>query len=90
MKVIVNDCLSDGSCVDDYGSAVGQGVRYLKGHFLEKNWWERWSSALQTFNKTNFALQRKCCIPIYQSPRNKERLCLDQLCFDGDYSICWG
>ena len=36
MKVIVNDCLSDGSCVDDYRSAVGQGVRYLKGHFLEK------------------------------------------------------
>ena len=35
--VIDNDYLSDGSCVDDYGNAVGQGVRYLKGHFLEKN-----------------------------------------------------
>ena len=28
--------LNDGSCVDDHGNAVGQGVRYLKGHFLEK------------------------------------------------------
>ena len=36
VKVIDNDCLSDGSCIDDYGNAVGQGVRYLKGHFLEK------------------------------------------------------
>ena len=33
VKVIDNDCLSDGSCVDDYRNPIGQGVRYLKGHF---------------------------------------------------------
>ena len=43
VKVIDNNCLSDGSCVDGYGNAVGQGVRYLRDHFLEKNWWERQS-----------------------------------------------
>ena len=32
----LSDCLHDGSCVEDYGNAVGQGVRYLKGHLLEK------------------------------------------------------
>ena len=37
VKVIYNNCLSDGSCVDGYGNAVGQGVRYLRDHFLEKN-----------------------------------------------------
>ena len=36
MKVIDNNCLSDGGCVDYYGNAVGQGVIYLKGHFLER------------------------------------------------------
>ena len=36
VKIIDSDCLSDGSCVDDYGNAIGQGVTYLKGHFLEK------------------------------------------------------
>ena len=28
--------MSDGSCVDGCGNAVGQGVRYLRDHFLEK------------------------------------------------------
>ena len=36
VKVTDNDCLNDQSCVDDYGNPVGQGVRYLKGQFLER------------------------------------------------------
>ena len=72
VKVIDDDCLSDGSCVDDYRNAVGQGVRYLKGHFLEK---------IDEKDDHNLykLLQRKCCIPICQFPRDKERLSLEQL-----------
>ena len=78
VKVIHNDCLSDGSCIDDYGNAVGQGVRYLKGYFLEKID-EKDNHKLHKLSKTNFLLQRKCCIPICQFPRDNERLCLEQL-----------
>ena len=54
MKVIDNDCLSDGICVDDYGNAVGQGVRYLKGQFLEKIDEEDDHKLYKLFKKTNF------------------------------------
>lgn len=33
---IVDKCTSDGTDVDDYGHGIPHGVKYLKGHFLER------------------------------------------------------
>ena len=71
VKVIDNNCLSDGSCVDGCGNAVGQGVRYLRDHFLEKiDEKEMISSTKFQKNKLSFTKE-----VLY----TKERLCLEQL-----------
>ena len=60
----LSDCLHDGSCVEDYGNAVGQGVRYLKGHLLEKTD-EKDSNKLYQLSKKQTLFYKESVVYLY-------------------------
>ena len=80
MKVIVDDCLSDSSCVDDYENAVGQGVIFERSLFRKNDEEDDHKLYIQTCEKKPFFYKESLVyIPIFQYPRDKESLCLEQL-----------